>query len=404
MPLAVYVLGLAIFAQGTSELMIAGLLPEMAADLGVSVSATGLLISAFALGMLAGAPALAVLTLRWPRRTAMLTFLAVFVAAHVAGALTDDYTVLFGTRVVAAFVYAGFWAAASVTAIGLAGPDARGRAMAVVAGGLTVATIAGLPAGTVLGQHYGWRAAFWAVAALSVLAMIGVFATIPGGRPGAAGAPRLRDELRTMAMPPLWAAYATTALATSGLLATFGYLAPLVTEVTGLSEGSVPLVMALYGLGATIGITLGGRVADRRPFTTLHVGLAGGVVVSAGLALLAGAPAPTLVLALLLGGAGFGINPALNTRVFALAEGAPTLAAAVNISAFNVGITVGPWLGGLAIDAGLGYRSVAWIGAALIAAALVTAALAALSSRRSAVRADPAAEPAAAPVPVTEGR
>ncbi|WP_280204390.1 MFS transporter, partial [Nocardia farcinica] len=185
MPPAVYVLGLAIFAQGTSELLLAGLLTEVSADLAISIPRAGLLISAFALGMLVGAPVLAVATLRLPRRDTLLAFLAIFVAAHVVGALTADYAVLFGTRVVAAFVYAGFWALSAATVVDLVPAAARGRAMSIVAGGLTVATIVGLPAGTVIGQQLGWRAAFWAVAALSAAAAIGVLAVVPSARPAA---------------------------------------------------------------------------------------------------------------------------------------------------------------------------------------------------------------------------
>ncbi|WP_214416606.1 Cmx/CmrA family chloramphenicol efflux MFS transporter [Sphaerisporangium fuscum] len=383
MPLAVYILGLAIFAQGTSELMLAGLLPEIATDLGVSIPDAGMLISAFAIGMLVGAPVLAVVTLRSPRRTTLLAFLVIFVLAHVAGALTPGYGLLFVTRIVGAFVYAGFWAVAAVTAVGLVPANARGKAMSIIAGGLTVATIIGLPAGTLIGQHLGWRAAFWAVAVLSALATIGVLATIPGGRPSGAGAPRLRDELRAMAAPRLWLAYGTTALATGALLVTFSYLAPFLTETTGLPSSWVPGVLALYGAGALIGITIGGRRADAHPVGTLYLGIAGAVVVSAGLALAGGTPALAVPLVFLLGAFGFFVNPALNTRVFSLADGAPTLAAATNVSAFNVGITAGPWLGGLAIDAGAGYPSVAWIGAALGVAGLGTVAAGVLRSTRS---------------------
>lgn len=381
MPLAVYLLGLAIFAQGTSELMLAGLLPEIATDLGVSIPDAGLLISAFAVGMLVGAPTLAVVTLRWPRRVALLTFLAGFAATHVAGALADTYAVLVGTRIVGAFVYAGFWAVATITALDLVPAYARGKAMGVVAGGLTVATIVGLPAGTAIGQHLGWRAAFWAVAALTALATIGVLATIPGGS-GRRSPTRLRDELAAMASPRLWLAYGTTALATGALLVSFSYLAPLLTDTTGLPAGWVPVVLGLYGVGSLVGIALGGRTADARPLRTLYVGLAGVIVTSVGLALAADVPVWTVSLVVLLGGFGFAINPALNTRVLSLAQDAPTLAAATNFSAFNVGITAGPWLGGLVIDAGYGYAATAWIGAALGAVALGTVALGA-SSRRA---------------------
>jgi DHA1 family chloramphenicol resistance protein-like MFS transporter len=363
MPLAVYVIGLAIFAQGTSELMLAGLLPEIAGDLGVSIPQTGLLISAFAVGMLVGAPVLAVLTLRWPRRAALLAFLAVFAASHVVGAVTDSYTVLLGSRIVGAFVYAGFWAVGSVTAIGLVDADRRGRAMSVVAGGLTVASIVGLPAGTAIGQQFGWRAAFWVVALMSLLAVAVVATTIRDA--GTAGGTDLRAELRAMANPRLWLAYATTALVTAALLVTFSYLAPFLTDTTGLSNGAVPVVLALYGLGSLAGITIGGRTADAHPFRTLYVGAAGLVVASTALALLAESPLPAIVAVTLLGAFGFGLNPALNARVFAEAGDAPTLAAATSTSAFNAGIMAGPWLGGLALEAGAGYPVVGWLGAAL---------------------------------------
>lgn len=389
MPPAVYILGLSIFAQGTSELMLAGLLTDLSADLGVSIPRAGLLISAFALGMLVGAPLLAVVTLRWPRRDALLAFLAIFVAAHAVGALTSDYRILFGTRVVSAFVYAGFWALAATTAVSLVPANLRGRAMGIVAGGLTIATIVGVPAGTVIGQHFGWRAAFWAVAALSALSMIGVVAGIPGGRPDAVA--RLDRELRVMANPRLWLSYTATALSTGSTFAVFAYLGALLADATAVSATWIPLILALYGVGGLLGITLGGRTSDRHPFRTLYVGASGMTAIAAALALTLRSPGPVVVLVFLLGAFGFATNPALNTRVFALAGDAPTLATATNFSAFNVGITVGPWLGGLALGAGFGYAAVGWIGAVLGAAMLAAVAIAHRLERRPATdtRTDP---------------
>ncbi|PXX62366.1 DHA1 family chloramphenicol resistance protein-like MFS transporter [Nocardia tenerifensis] len=370
MPFAVYILGLSIFAQGTSELMLSGLLTELSTDLGVTIPQAGLLISAFALGMLVGAPVLAVATLRLPRRSALLAFLAVFVAAHVVGALTSDYWVLFGTRVVGAFVYAGFWSVAATTAIGLVPANARGKAMSIVAGGLTVATVVGLPAGTVIGQHLGWRAAFWTVAIMSALAMLGVLAKIPAGR--SATQPDLRKELRGMVNPRLWLSYSTTALATAALLVSFAYLGALLSTTTDLADGWIPIVLVVYGVGSFLGIVVGGRTADAHPIRTLYVGITGLIVTSVLLALTAEYPVPVVALTFLLGAFGFGTNPTLNSRVFNLAPESPTLAPAFNVSSFNIGITVGPWLGGLAIGAGLGYASVAWIGATIGLAALST--------------------------------
>ncbi|GAA3094176.1 DHA1 family chloramphenicol resistance protein-like MFS transporter [Kribbella aluminosa] len=378
MPIAVYVLGLSIFAQGTSELMLAGLLPELAADLHVSIPQAGLLISAFAAGMLVGAPVLAVVTLNWSRRTALLVFLAIFALTHVAGALTTSYAVLLATRIVGAFVYAGFWSVAAVTVVALVPSNARARAMSVVTGGLTIATIIGLPLGTVLGQHLGWQSAFWTVAGLCVLAMAGVVATVPAGRPDPATTPRLLEELRALRNTRLWLAFATTALVTASILVTFSYLAPLLTQTTHLPTGAVPGILALYGLGSFIGITVGGRFADALPFHTLFISITGLIALSAVLALTAHIAVLAIAVIVFLGAFGFAANPALNARVFSLAGDAPTLATATNFSAFNVGITVGPWLGGLAIDAGAGYPSLGWIAVGTGLAALATVLFAAL--------------------------
>jgi DHA1 family chloramphenicol resistance protein-like MFS transporter len=249
--------------------------------------------------------------------------------------------------------------------------------MSIVTGGLTIATIVGLPLGTVLGQHLGWQSAFWTVAGLCVLAMSGVLATVPSDRPDAASTPRLADEIRVLRNARLWLAFGTTALVTATILVVFSYLAPLLTRATGLPAGAVPTVLALYGLGSFIGITIGGRFADALPFHTLFISITGLIVLSAVLALTATVPVAAIAVVALLGGFGFAANPALNARVFGLAGDAPTLATATNFSAFNVGITAGPWLGGLAIDAGAGYPALGWIAVATGALALVTVLVAA---------------------------
>lgn len=266
MPIAIWIIGFGIFAQGTSELMLAGFLPEMAADLGVTVPQAGGLISAFALGMLVGAPVLAVVTLQWPRRRALLVFLAVFILSHVVSALTGSYWTLFAMRFVGAFAYAGFWAVGGSTALALVAANRRGRAMSIVAGGLTVATVLGLPAGTVIAQHVGWRGAFWVVAILCVVAAVAILAVVPALRPESP--PSIREELRGMTPPRLWLSYAMTAVATTALLGTFTYLAAMLLETTGLDPVWVPLALFGYGLGALIGVTVGG--AGRRSHSAGH--------------------------------------------------------------------------------------------------------------------------------------
>lgn len=387
LPLAVYILGFAIFAQGTSELMLAGLLPGISRGLHVSIPHAGLLISGFAVGMLVGAPVLALATSRWNHRRALLAFIGVFVLCHAVGALAPNYAILLVTRIVSAFVYAGFWAVAGATVVDLVDREVRGRALAVLAGGLTVATVVGLPGGTLIAQHLGWRAAFWVVAVLSGLAVPGVVLTIPRQQGG-----RATERLRAVVDGPLLSAFGTTALATGGVLATFSYLSPLLTHSAGIGLDWVPGVLALYGLGALSGITLGARTADRWPRRTLCAGISGLVVVSAGIALAARSPFGAVVLVALLGFFGFVTNPTLSSRPFSLVPTAPSLVAALNVSAFNVGITVGPWLGGLAIERHLGYPAVAWVGAALAGAGLISVVRPVGSARLFSTRTQPCKE------------
>ncbi|MGC5028048.1 Cmx/CmrA family chloramphenicol efflux MFS transporter [Tsukamurella sp. DT100] len=390
MPPAVVVLGFGIFAQGTSELMLAGILPDVAADLQISIPRAGLLISVFALGMMIGAPILALATLRWPKRRALLVFTGIFAATHLVAATTDSFAVLLATRFAGAFVYAGFWAVAATTAIALVPADRRGRAMSVVAGGLTLATVIGLPAGTVLGQHLGWRATFLAVAIATVVAGVAIATTVPA-RITASGPARPREEVRALRTGRLWTSYAITAFSIAALLISFGYLGAMLVESSHTAPGTVPVVLALYGVGAVAGIAAGGRLADRRPGSVLVGGTAALALSSVALAVALPHPAAAAVAAALLGAAGFVTNPALNSRVFALAPGAPTLAPAFTVAAFNVGIAVGPWLGGTLLDLGASYRALPLAGAVL---AVVAAALAALDGA-AARRPRPPAERAA---------
>ncbi|MGW4752433.1 Cmx/CmrA family chloramphenicol efflux MFS transporter [Streptomyces chartreusis] len=383
MPFALFLLGVAVFAQGTSEFMLSGLVPDIARDLGVSVPSAGALTSAFALGMVAGAPLMAGLARRWSRRGALLGFLAVFLGVHVVGAVTDSFTVLVATRVVGALANAGFLAVALVTAVGMVGPEARGRATSTLLGGVTLACVVGVPAGALLGQLWGWRAAFWAVVVVSLPAVVAVARSVP---PGAADSerPSLRAELRSLRNPRLRLALLLGALVNGATFCTFTYLAPLVTQVTGLGSGWVPVVLALFGTGSFVGVAIGGRLADRRPGAVLAGG--GGVLCLgwAVLALGAGTPALALGLVLVQGALSFGVGSTLISQALRTASDAPTLSGGFATAAFNVGAALGPWLGGTAIGAGLGYRSPVWVSATLVAVALLTAGPAARRNRRAA--------------------
>ncbi|MFF7233323.1 Cmx/CmrA family chloramphenicol efflux MFS transporter [Streptomyces sioyaensis] len=377
LPLAVYVLGLSVFALGTSEFMLSGILQPLARDLRVSIPQAGLLVSAFAIGMVVGAPVLAAATLRLPRRTTLIALLALFGVGQVAGALAPSYGVLFVSRVLSALACAGFWAVGAAVAVSLVPVTARARAMAVMVGGLSIANIAGVPAGALLGEHAGWRAAFWAVAGLAALGLLGVIAAVPHTAvPTGEDRPQLRRELAIYKDKQVWLALSATALNAAAVFALFSYLSPLLTDTAGLAESWVPTVLALFGVGALIGTFIGGRIADAHLFGTLFGGIAASALVLAVLALTAHSPAAAVALSLLLGVTAFTTAPALNARMFNVANAAPTLAGATTTAAFNIGNTIGPWLGGLTIGAGWGYPSVAWTGAALAAAAVVLTAFA----------------------------
>ncbi len=401
LPFAVYVLGLAVFAQGTSEFMLSGLVSAIAADLDVSLSAAGLLTSAFAVGMVLGAPLMALFSRTWPRRRALLLFLAVFIAVHIVGALTPGYGVLLAARFVGALANAGFWAVALAAAVSMVPDGLRGRATAVVVGGVTIACVVGVPAGAVLGERWGWRAAFWAVAVVSLPALWAITRSVPGDRgrgggtapvadargtasagqghetaPAPARTPApipVRDELRLLLTAPhLLPTLLTMALVQGATFCAFSYLEPLLTRTTGLTITWVPVALALFGAGAFLGVGAAGRYAERRPTAFIAYGMAALALGWSALALTAGRPLAALALIPLLGMLAFGTGTALITRVLGLAGRSSTLAGAFGTSAFNLGAAVGPWAGGLALEAGGGYRSPVWVSAALMALALLT--------------------------------
>ncbi|MEU4512554.1 Cmx/CmrA family chloramphenicol efflux MFS transporter [Nonomuraea wenchangensis] len=387
MPLALYVLALAVFAQGTSEFMLSGLVPDLARDLGVSVSAAGALTSAFAAGMIVGAPLMAVAGMRWPRRRALTAFLVVFVLVHVVGAVTDDFGVLLVTRVLAAVANAGFLAVALAAAVAMVPPDAKGRATSVLLGGVTLACVAGVPGGAVLGQAFGWRAAFWAVALACLPALYAILRGIPATQekgavdaaedPAAGAVVRdVRGEAGVLREARVVVVLVLAALVNAATFCVFTYLAPLVTEVAGLAAGWVPAVLALFGLGSFAGVSVAGRLADTRPAPLLA---GGGIALPAGWALLAataGSPVAAVLLAFVQGALAFAVGSALIARALYAASGAPSLGGSFATAALNVGAAVGPALGGLALAAGLGHRSPAWTAAALVATALIIGVLA----------------------------
>lgn len=380
LPLGVYLLAFSLFAMGSAEFLLAGVLPEIADDLRISLSSAGALISAFAAGVVVGGPPLAVLTLRWPRRATLVATQVVFAVSVAVGLVADDYAVLLVTRFLCGLAYAGYWAVAAVTAIGLVTPDRTARASGVVVSGLSLAMVAGGPAGALLGYFTGWRGGFWGVVALTAAGAVLSLLAVPVT--SADAEPSVRRELRTMGRPRLWVVYAATILSTAAYMISFNYLAAFLTDVTGIPGVWVPAVLALFGVGAFIGLSVGGRIADRRPTHALMAGALGIAACSVLLAVLAGHATAVVPLVLLLGVAGFVLNPAIYGRVFAIAADAPTLAGATTVSAFQLGISIVPALAGAAMNAGAGLTSVTWIGAGLAAAIVPTVLLDRTLSRR----------------------
>jgi len=368
-PLAVYLLGFSLFAMGSAEFLMGGILPKIAEDLKISLPTAGTLISAFAVGALIGAPPLAIMTLHWPRRATLFVSQAAFVAATVFSLITEGYLGILIARFVMGLAYACFWAVAASTAVQLVAADRRAKALSVVVSGLTVAMVLGGPAGTFISDLTGWRGGFWAVAIVTTAAALAVLLILPRMGDGMA-APDTATELRAMKRPVLWVAYATTAATTAAYMGTFGYMGALLLDVSGLPVDWLPAVLSLFGLGAFLGLTIGGRTADRYPFATLVVGIAGLIVVSAAIALLASHMVAVVALVFLLGVMGFVLNPAVWGRVYVIAPDAPTLAGATNSSAFQLGLTLAPLLAGLPISHGYGLSSIGWVGGAIGALAL----------------------------------
>ncbi|MDQ7806864.1 MFS transporter [Amycolatopsis sp. A133] len=381
MPAALLALAISAFGIGTTEFVIMGLLPEVAGDFGVSIPTAGLLISGYALGVVVGAPVLTALATRVPRKTVLVALMGLFIAGNVLSALAPGYGLLMTGRVVAALSHGAFFGVGSVVAASLVAPAKQASAIALMFTGLTVANVLGVPAGTALGQAFGWRSTFWVVSALGVAGAIGVIALVPRQEPDPGAG--LRGELAVFRRPQVWLALAMTALGFAGVFASFTYIAPMMTQVAGFSSGAVTWLLVLFGAGLFAGNLLGGRAADRKLMPSLYVILAALALVLVAFVFTAHAKVPAAITIVLFGAAGFATVPPLQARVMAKAEGAPALASAANIAAFNLGNAGGAWLGGQAINAGLGYTAPSWIGAALAAAGLAVALVSGLLDRRA---------------------
>ncbi|GII55863.1 MFS transporter [Planotetraspora thailandica] len=390
MPLALLALAIGAFGIGTTEFVIMGVLPEVAGDFAVSIPTAGLLVTGYALGVLVGAPVMTVLGTKVPRKQMLMLLMGLFIAGNLLSAVAPSFWVMLTGRIVASLAHGAFFGIGSVVASSLVSPGKQARAISMMFTGLTVANVVGVPLGTLIGQTAGWRVTFAVVAALGVVGLIGVAVLVPA-MPRQEGV-RLRNELSAFRNAQVLLAMAMTVLGFGGVFAAVTYIAPMMTHVAGFGSGAVTWLLVLFGVGMVAGNLVGGRFADRSLMPMLYVSLGGLATVLALFLLTSHDKIASAVTITLIGCLGFATVPPLQKRVLDHAKGAPTLASAVNIGAFNLGNALSAWLGGLVIAAGLGYASPNGVGALLAAAALGLAVLSAALERRSAHNGRPAAD------------
>ena len=370
MPLAIVALATASFCIGTTEFVIMGLLPNVARDLGVTIARAGLLVTGYALGVVVGAPIVGALIARVPRKRALLAMVGVFVLGNALCALAPSYGVLMCARVVTAFCHGAFFGTGAVVAAQLVAPERRAQAIAAMFAGLTLANVLGVPFGTALGNAAGWRAAFWAVGALGMVAAGAVVVWLPARLP--MERPNLRAELRVLGMPQVMLAMVISALSSASLFSVFTYIAPLLERVTGFTPADVTVALLVFGVGLTLGNVVGGRLADWRPMPSL-IGIGGAIVaVLAAFAFTSRWGAAAYATLAVWGALAFALVPLLQLRIVDEAAAAPNLASTLNQGAFNLGNALGAGIGSGAIGAGVAYRDLPWIGAGVALLALAT--------------------------------
>ncbi|ATE54939.1 MFS transporter [Actinosynnema pretiosum] len=378
---AMTALALGGFGIGTTEFATMGLLPQVAETFAISIPAAGHAITLYALGVVVGAPLIAGLAARLPRKGLLIALTAALAVGNGLSAVAWDTGSLLAARFLAGLPHGAYFGISAVVAAALVPAHRRGTAVARVMVGLTVANLVGVPAATAAGQQIGWRSAYLAVAAIEVVTALALARSLPG-----VAAPRdasVAAELRAFRRLPVWLALATGMVGFGGMFAVYSYISPITTEVTGLAESAVPWVLAVFGLGMTIGATFGGRFIDRSVAGSVLGSMAVMVLVLVLFGLLASWPVAAIALVFLIGFVSQVLASALQVRLMDASPDAPSLAASSNHSALNVANGAGAWLGGLAIAAGWGLVSTAWVGVALSVAGLAVVGVSALVERRA---------------------
>lgn len=383
MSLPLIALFLAAFAFGTAEFVIAGILPDVARGLGVTIPVAGYLISFYAIGIAIGGPLLAVATKKLTRKVLILLLGSVFVVGQVLCAIAPTFELLMLARILVSVVHGAYFGIAAIVAVSIVAPEKRGFAVALILSGLTVSNILGVPGGTAIGNAFDWRATFWAVGAIGLVATLAVAFFLPRNVASATTSGSFMREFRVLGRPPIITCLAITVLVMIGQYSLFTYVAPLLTEVTGLDEGLVPWLLLLYGVGSTVGVFIGGRLADWRLMPSLITILALQAVMFTAMYFVSPYPMLMAVTTIIWGGVNFAFGSPVQSRVLAWAADAPNLVSALIPTGFNVGIAIGAILGAALIDAGFGYGVLPLIGAACSALSAAIALLSAIWDRRT---------------------
>jgi DHA1 family inner membrane transport protein len=351
------------FGIGTTEFATMGLLPDVTGDLGATIPQGGHLVSAYAVGVVVGAPVLAVVGARLPRKALLLALMAAFTVANGLSALAPTFGTLVLARFASGLPHGAYFGVAALVAASLVPPGRRARAVARVMLGLTVANVVGVPLATLLGQQLGWRSTYWSVTVIGVLALLAVARAVPETPLQEGAGPR--QELTALRRPQVWLTLLVGAAGFGGFFAVYSYISPTLTNVSGFTESGVPVALALFGIGMTVGTELGGRLADWSVVRTMRLGLGSTAIVMAVFPFTAGGVVPAGLSVLLISVTGSLCLPALQTRLMDVAGDAQTLAAAGQHAALNVANALGAWLGGVVIAAGLGWTAPAVVGALL---------------------------------------
>lgn len=363
-----FALAIGAFAIGTTEFAPMGLLPVIAQGVDVSIPTAGMLVSAYAVGVMLGAPVMTLLFSRFGRRAALVTLMLIFTVGNLLSALAPGYTTLLLSRLVTSLNHGAFFGIGAVVAASVVPKDKQASAIAAMFMGLTVANIGGVPAATWIGQQVGWRLAFAGTAALGLITIAALWMVLPKGEAGTR--PDVRRELKVLTRPEVLLAMGTTVLGAGSMFTLYTYVAPVLTEITHASPGFIAFALVLIGVGFTIGNSLGGRLADWSLDGATRIILLALALIMLVLPWALGSHLGAGIGLVVWGAAAFGMVPPVQMRVMQAAAEAPGLASSVNVGAFNLGNAVGAALGGAVIGQGLGYEAVAWAGAALAAGGL----------------------------------